>query len=74
MTTQQKPGTRPRGLGLFGANFIGEVFSELRKVVWPTREEATRLTILVITISLIVGAVLGALDIGFGDLITKVII
>ncbi len=35
-----------------------ETRSELRKVVWPTREETTRLTIVVIVISLIIGLIL----------------
>jgi preprotein translocase subunit SecE len=39
-----------------------ETRGELRKVVWPTREEALRLTRVVILISLAMGAVLGAID------------
>jgi preprotein translocase subunit SecE len=39
-----------------------ETRGELRKVVWPTREEALRLTYVVIAISLAMGAVLGLLD------------
>lgn len=35
-----------------------ETRSELRKVVWPTREETIRLTIVVITISVIIGLIL----------------
>jgi preprotein translocase subunit SecE len=35
-----------------------ETRSELRKVVWPTREETTRLTVVVIVISLLIGLIL----------------
>jgi preprotein translocase subunit SecE len=35
-----------------------ETRSELRKVVWPTREETIRLTAVVIVISLIIGLIL----------------
>jgi preprotein translocase subunit SecE len=35
-----------------------ETRSELRKVVWPTREETIRLTIMVITVSVIIGLIL----------------
>lgn len=35
-----------------------ETRSELRKVVWPTREETFRLTVVVIVISLIIGLLL----------------
>lgn len=34
---------------------LGKVRSELRKVVWPTREETIRLTIVVILISTLIG-------------------
>jgi preprotein translocase subunit SecE len=39
-----------------------ETRSELRKVVWPTREETTRLTVVVIVISLLIGLILFAGD------------
>ncbi|MEX0762867.1 MAG: preprotein translocase subunit SecE [Dehalococcoidia bacterium] len=48
--------------------FFGEVFSELRKVNWPTRPEATRLTVLVIAISATIGAILGLVDMLFSRL------
>ena len=48
--------------------FFRETIGELRRVVWPTREQATRLTILVIIISAFVGVLLGAVDLGFGRL------
>ena len=52
----------PRG-GL--VQFFSEVVGELKKVTWPSREEATRLTILVIVISGAIGIVLGLIDLGF---------
>ena len=54
--------------------FIREVISELKKVVWPTREEATRLTVMVIVVAAVVGILLGAIDIGFSLLVRKVLI
>ena len=39
-----------------------ETRGELRKVVWPTREEAIRLTRVVVLISLAMGLLLGLLD------------
>jgi len=35
-----------------------ETRAELRKVVWPTREETTRLTIVVVAISMVIGLIL----------------
>lgn len=49
--------------------FFRESLSEMRKVVWPSREETTRLTWVVIGISLSVGALLGVLDIAFEALV-----
>jgi preprotein translocase subunit SecE len=40
------------------ARTFRETRSELRKVVWPTREETTRLTIVVIAISVTIGLML----------------
>jgi preprotein translocase subunit SecE len=40
------------------ARRVRETRSELRKVVWPTREETIRLTGVVIAISLIIGLLL----------------
>jgi preprotein translocase subunit SecE len=41
------------------------VVGELKKVTWPSREETTRLTMLVIAISATIGIALGLIDIGF---------
>lgn len=46
-------------------SYIGEIISELKKVVWPTREEARRLTIMVIIIAGAIGLFLGVTDYGF---------
>lgn len=42
--------------------FLKEAREELKKVVWPTRDEVIRLTVVAILVSLIVGLFLGALD------------
>jgi preprotein translocase SecE subunit len=39
-----------------------EVWSELRKVSWPTREQVRNLTVLVFAISLVVGIYIAVLD------------
>jgi preprotein translocase subunit SecE len=43
-------------------SYINESFTEMKKVTWPSKKETYRYTILVITISLVVAAFLGALD------------
>ncbi|OGE24973.1 preprotein translocase subunit SecE [Candidatus Daviesbacteria bacterium RIFCSPHIGHO2_02_FULL_39_12] len=43
-------------------NFFKEVYQELVKVAWPTREQIIRYTILVILVAVAVGLFLGGLD------------
>jgi preprotein translocase subunit SecE len=45
--------------------FFIEVVAELRKAHWPTRQEALRLSILVLIVCAVVGAILGVLDLAF---------
>jgi preprotein translocase subunit SecE len=42
--------------------YFDEVWSELRKVSWPTREHVRNLTVLVFAISLVVGIYITILD------------
>ena len=51
-----------------GFQFFRETVGELKRVVWPTRAQTTRLTILVIVISISVGIILGVIDLAFGRL------
>ncbi len=50
-----------------------ETIGELRKVNWPTRKEALRLTWIVIIVIVVMGSVLGLLDFGFTKLISLII-
>ena len=43
-------------------NYIKASISEMKKVTWPTKKETYNYPVLVIAISLIVAAFLGALD------------
>ena len=52
--------------------FVRDIYDELRKVVWPTRREAIRLTLMVLAVCIAMAAFLGALDYGFSELVTKV--
>ena len=49
--------------------YFDEVWSELRKVSWPTREQVRNLTVLVFAISLVVGIYISVLDVIFQNLI-----
>ena len=54
--------------------FFQEVKVELKKVTWPTREEATRYSLAVVGISLGVALFLGAADFLFQWLMNKFVI
>jgi preprotein translocase subunit SecE len=53
---------------------VRDVISELRKVTWPTREETTRLTVVVIVVAVAIGLALGAVDIGFNWLVEETLL
>jgi preprotein translocase subunit SecE len=42
--------------------YFAEVWSELKKVSWPTREQVRNLTILVFAISFVIGLYITVLD------------
>ena len=62
--------TKKKGFRLF--NYIGEIINELKKVVWLSRRETAYLTGIVLLVTIAASLVLGAIDLGFSELITKV--
>jgi preprotein translocase subunit SecE len=75
MTSHAKKATKPKSAPAKKSRFafFPEVVAELRKAHWPTREEALRLSLLVLIVCVIVGGILGALDYGFYRLFLLVI-
>ncbi|HEX5141470.1 MAG TPA: preprotein translocase subunit SecE [Dehalococcoidia bacterium] len=67
--TQQKRRFRPRLPG-----WIDDIISELKKVTWPTRDETMYLTMVVIVVAVLVGALLGGVDIFFSWLIDRLLL
>lgn len=67
-----KPFSKTRQIPVFTSIkfFLQEVQLELKKAVWPSREQTSKLTAIVIAISLLVGFFLGTLDTGFFDLLS----
>jgi len=64
-TTKQ---SRPR------FKLVGEIISELKKVVWLSRREALYLSMLVILLAVALGLILGAFDYGFVQLAQRVLL
>lgn len=55
------------------SQLVRETSSELKKVTWPTRQDAIQLTLLVLAVVLVSSAFLGFLDFLFARLVGFVI-
>ena len=53
--------------------YLRETVGELRKVNWPTRQEAIRLTQIVVLVIFLMAAILGGLDALFSELFALII-
>ena len=53
--------------------YLNDSWNELKKVSWPTREQVVRLTLLVIAVSVAVGAYIAVLDRVFNTLVEQVL-
>ncbi len=74
-TRGAKPPSAPRRRFRIGLpQWLDDIFSELKKVTWPTREETAYLTMVVIIVSVIAGVILGGIDILFNWLIDRLLI
>lgn len=49
--------------------YLKEVKTELGKVTWPTRQDATKLTVIIIVVSFATGLYIGGLDVLFTNLL-----
>lgn len=65
---QKQAGGSQRGRGL---SYLQEVVTELKKTTWPTHQEATRLTLVVIAVLVALGVYMGLLDWGLSILVNK---
>ncbi|QIL91444.1 preprotein translocase subunit SecE [Microbulbifer harenosus] len=54
-------------------NLLREAQNEVRRVVWPTRQEATQTTLIVVVFVLLMAVILWGLDTGLGWLASKII-
>ena len=63
VSTRQNRPVAPRAMGRVNpVEFLKETIGELRKSVWPSREEVARLTAVVIVLAIVAGLFLGGLD------------
>ena len=64
----KKAGGKPAPAKKSRFSFFTETIAELRKAHWPTRQEAVRLSLLVLLVCAVVGGILGGLDYAFTQL------
>lgn len=55
------------------ADYLKDTRGEVRKVSWPTRREATKLTLIVLAVTAAMALFLGALDFLFANLVRLII-
>jgi preprotein translocase subunit SecE len=53
--------------------YFKETRAELRKVTWPTRQQATNLTLIVLAVTVAMALFLGAFDLIFSALIRQLL-
>ena len=62
-TRRSTPPVAPRAMGRVSPiTFLQETVSELRKAVWPSKEETARLTVIVMVLAGVMSFFLGGLD------------
>jgi len=54
-------------------SYIRSSFEELTKVVWPTKNQAVRLTLIVVAFCFLMAIILAAVDYGFSYLFNLII-
>lgn len=54
------------------SRFFREIVAELRKVIWPSRQELITYTLVVVIFVVIMVSIVAGLDIGFAKLVVEV--
>jgi len=76
-STASKAQRAPRsekGIRRFIPRFGLDIYSELSKVVWPSREDTLYMAVVVVIVTIIFGAILGGIDFFFAYVIDKAIL
>jgi preprotein translocase subunit SecE len=72
-TKSESPSARPtKGRGGAPTRFVRESVSEMRKVLWPSRNELVTYAIVVIVFVVIMVSIVAGLDFGFAKLVLEV--
>ena len=72
-TKTESPSARPsKGRGGAPTRYVRESVSEMRKVLWPSRNELMTYTIVVIIFVVIMVALVAGMDLGLAKLVLKI--
>jgi preprotein translocase subunit SecE len=73
-TRTETASPRPAGGGPGGrpGRYVREIISEMRKVLWPSRNELLTYTIVVIVFVVIMVSLVAGLDLGLAKLVLKI--
>jgi len=73
-TRTETASPRPPGGGPGGrpGRYVREIISEMRKVLWPSRNELMTYTIVVIVFVVIMVAMVAGMDLGLAKLVLKI--
>jgi preprotein translocase SecE subunit len=72
--TRPAPGKAKAGAPFWRPRWITDIITELRKVVWPTRQDTLHLTVVVLIVATVIGVALGGLDLGFAWLAEHILL
>ena len=73
-TTEDAPRVRSLWYRLTHPRPVIAIIDELRKVVWPTRQETANLTVVVLVVAIAVGIFLGVIDFGLNRLVENALL
>ncbi len=63
-----------KGRNKAGFRSVRSIIAELKKVAWPSRQEAMRLTVIVLIVTVAMAIMLGAIDLAFSSFVDAVLI
>ena len=58
----------------FQFEFARGIIAELKKVAWPSRQEAIRLTLIVLVVTVVIAITLGMIDYGFSKFVDFILL
>ena len=73
-TTEDTPRVRGWFYRLTHPRPVMAIIDELRKVVWPSRQETANLTVVVLVVAIAVGIFLGAIDFGLNRVVENALL